>query len=131
MALETRKGDDLTGLVHHTDRGVQYTSKKYRKALAEHNITGSMSRKGNPYDNPFAESFFKTLKYEWLYRHETETYLDVCSLVKEFIQEYNCERLHSSIGYRSPDEYELLPMIKQSDNIAQATSHPKIEEKNI
>lgn len=115
MALETRKGDDLSGLVHHTDRGVQYTSKEYVKTLADQGIIGSMSRKGNPYDNAFAETFFKTLKYEWLYRHELETFLDVFSLVKDFIQSYNSERLHSSIGYRPPNEFEQFCVSKQRD----------------
>ena len=104
MALNTRKGESLDDLVHHTDRGVQYSSKEYREALADHNIVGSMSRKGNPYDNSFAESLFKTLKNEWLDRHEPESYSDVWRMVNVFFKKYNRERMDSSIGYQQPDE---------------------------
>ena len=74
--------------------------------LAENNIIGSMSRKGNPYDNAIAESFFKTFKYESLYRSEQESLSNVYNLVRNFIKGYNTERLHSSIGYRPPEELE-------------------------
>lgn len=106
MAVNSRKGTSLDGLIHHTDRGVQYASNEYTKALAENNILGSMSRKGNPYDNAIAESFFKTFKYESLYRSEQESFSDVYKLVRNFILDYNTARLHSSIGYRPPQELE-------------------------
>lgn len=106
MALTSRDGVSLEGLIHHTDQGVQYASNEYTKMLAKNNITGSMSRKGNPYDNAIAESFFKTFKHESLYRSEQESFGDVHNLVRNFIKNYNTERLHSSIGYRPPEELE-------------------------
>jgi len=106
MALENRKDANLSGLTHHSDRGVQYASQEYTQLLAEHAIRGSMSRKGNPYDNAFAESFFKTFKYEGLYRSEQQSFSDIYNLAKAFIEDYNRERLHSSIGYIPPDAFE-------------------------
>ncbi len=107
MALSARQGVPLDGLIHHTDQGVQYASNEYTKVLAENNIVGSMSRKGNPYDNAIAESFFKTFKHESLYRSEQNSFSDVYNLVRNFIKDYNTERLHSSIGYMPPAEFEL------------------------
>jgi len=105
-ALETR-ACRLDGLVHHSDQGVQYASREYVECLAEHGIRVSMSRRGNPYDNAFAESFMKTLKYEEVYLNEYQTFKDALENIERFIDEvYNQKRLHSSIGYRSPIEYE-------------------------
>lgn len=105
MATKTR-GISLEGLVHHTDRGSQYASSEYKQALANSKIKGSMSRKGNPYDNGFAESLFKTLKYESIYRCEQTSFSDTQELIKRTIDDYNRSRLHSSIGYRPPAEFE-------------------------
>ena len=106
-ALETRRTTSLTGLVHHSDQGVQYASHEYVKCLLEHGIQVSMSRKGNPYDNAFAESFMKTLKYEEVYLNEYETFKDALKNIERFIEEvYNQKRLHSSIGYIPPVEFE-------------------------
>ena len=97
------------GLVHHSDRGVQYTSRMYRDRLAQHGIRGSMSRRGNPYDNAMMESFMKTLKYEEIYPREYTTVEDVVRHLPQFIEEqYNRQRLHSSLGYRPPEEFEML-----------------------
>lgn len=97
------------GLVHHSDRGVQYASKEYTDLLKEYNIAISMSRTGNPYDNAYAESFIKTLKYEEVYLSEYESLADVRASIEYFIEEvYNQKRLHSSIGYLPPAEFELL-----------------------
>ncbi len=105
-ALETR-GPGLEGLVHHSDQGVQYASREYVECLKEHGIRVSMSRRGNPYDNAYAESFMKTLKYEEVYLNEYETYREALENIERFIDEvYNQKRLHSSIGYKSPIEYE-------------------------
>lgn len=105
-ALKTRRAD-LGGLVHHSDQGVQYASREYVECLLEHGIRVSMSRRGNPYDNAFAESFMKTLKYEEVYLNEYQTFKDAQENIERFIDEvYNQKRLHSSIGYRSPIEYE-------------------------
>lgn len=106
-ALKTREMDDLAGLVHHSDQGVQYASREYVECLQEHDILVSMSRRGNPYDNAFAESFMKTLKYEEVYLKEYDTFKEAWENIDHFIdQVYNQKRLHSGIGYRSPVEFE-------------------------
>jgi transposase InsO family protein len=106
-ALKTRRQDELKGLVHHSDQGVQYACHEYVECLQEHGIQVSMSRRGNPYDNAFAESFMKTLKYEEVYLNEYETYEDAMNNIERFIEQvYNQKRLHSSIGYKSPVEFE-------------------------
>ena len=104
----------VPGLVHHSDRGVQYASKDYVELLTEHGILISMSRPGNPYDNAQAESFIKTLKYEEVYRTEHLDFADAGRGLGKFIESvYNEKRLHSAFGYLSPAEFErqqlLLP----------------------
>ncbi len=95
------------GLVHHSDRGVQYASIEYMQVLEEHRIVPSMSRPANPYDNASCESFMKTLKREEIYANE---YRDIEHLrinLELFIQQYyNRHRLHSALGYRPPEEFE-------------------------
>lgn len=106
-AFRTRKGDNLKGLIHHSDQGVQYASKEYVDCLKRNEIRISMSRKGNPYDNAFAESFIKTLKCEEVYLNEYGTFNDAFMNIDRFIEEvYNSKRLHSSIGYKSPISFE-------------------------
>jgi len=106
MAIATRKTDNL---IHHSDQGIQYTCKDYIKILEDNGIRISMSGKGNPYDNAFAESFFKTLKQEEVYLWQYETFSDVVERIPYFIEDvYNRKRLHSSLGYRPPEEYERL-----------------------
>lgn len=95
------------GLVHHSDRGVQYACADYRELLAQHGIRGSMSRSGNPYDNAMAESFIKTLKYEEVYRNHYRDMAEAQAAIAEFIEEvYNQKRLHSALDYRSPAAFE-------------------------
>ena len=97
------------GIIHHSDRGVQYASHDYVDTLLQHGFRISMSRKGNPYDNATAESFFKTLKSEEVYLWEYRTMDDVQNRLPFFIEEvYNRKRLHSSLGYRPPVEFEEL-----------------------
>ncbi len=104
MALETRLA---RGCIHHSDRGVQYASARYVALLRQHGLEISMSAKGNPYDNAFMESFYKTLKYEEVHLWNYETYEDVIERLPFFLEEvYNRKRLHSSIGYVPPVEFE-------------------------
>jgi hypothetical protein len=97
------------GLVHHSDRGVQYASGDYVRMLRKHQLIPSMSRPANPYDNASCESFIKTLKREEIYANQ---YLDLDHLranIQEFIEQYyNRYRLHSALGYRSPEEFEQM-----------------------
>lgn len=95
------------GLVHHSDRGVQYASEAYTNLLQDHEIRISMSRKGNPYDNAQAESFIKTLKYEEVYLFEYENMAEARARLDYFLEEvYNEKRLHSALGYLPPAEFE-------------------------
>jgi putative transposase len=105
MALDRRKPS--AGLVHHSDRGVQYASADYTGLLKANDISISMSRSGNPYDNARCESFMKTLKYEEVYRTEYRDLADARAQIGEFIEKvYNQKRLHSALGYLAPAEFE-------------------------
>ena len=105
MAVTKRK--PLPGLVHHSDRGVQYASIAYTDLLKAHAIQISMSRRGNPYDNGACESFMKTLKYEEVYRNEYRDLKDAHESISEFLESvYNHQRLHSALGYVPPVEFE-------------------------
>ncbi len=95
------------GLVHHSDRGVQYASADYVQLLQKHQMIPSMSRPANPYDNASCESFLKTLKREEIYAHDYQDLEDLRTNLATFIdQYYNRRRLHSALGYRSPEEFE-------------------------
>jgi len=95
------------GLVHHSDRGVQYASQRYTDLLKTNGIQISMSRRGNPYDNAFAESFIKTLKYEEVYLNDYESFAEAYASIEQFLEDvYNHKRLHSALGYRPPAEFE-------------------------
>ena len=97
------------GLIHHSDRGVQYCSKDYVQTLARQQIRGSMARKGNPYDNALAERFWKTLKYEQVYRDEYRSLEQARGNIARFIERiYNERRLHSALGYLPPAEFEAV-----------------------
>jgi putative transposase len=102
------------GLVHHSDRGMQYASQEYVALLEQHGIESSMSRPGNPYDNAKCESFIKTLKQEEIYTRQYRDRADLELHIAEFLEEYyNRRRLHSALGYRSPESFErsLLPQM--------------------
>jgi putative transposase len=95
------------GLVHHSDRGVQYASHDYTGMLKQHHAIISMSRKGNPYDNAACESFMKTLKYEEVYRNDYRDFSEARAHIGEFLERvYNRKRLHSALGYLPPAEFE-------------------------
>ena len=105
MAIARRKPQ--RGLVHHSDRGVQYASQEYTERLEQHGMLPSMSRAGNPYDNAMCESFMKTLKQEEIYCHRYRGLEDLSAHMEEFIEQYyNRERLHSALGYTSPAQFE-------------------------
>jgi transposase InsO family protein len=105
QAIATRQ--PRPGLVHHSDRGLQYASRDYTELLAAHGMTASMSRPANPYDNAHCESFIKTLKQEEIYANPYRDLEQLRGQVAEFLdQYYNRARLHSALGYRTPEEYE-------------------------
>jgi putative transposase len=113
MALDAR--EVRRGLIHHSDRGVQYASRAYTGTLSAHGIAISMSRSGNPYDNAKAESFIKTLKYEEVYLSEYLDIDDARESIGHFIEQvYNSKRLHSALGYLPPAEFEQLNNHKET-----------------
>jgi putative transposase len=107
-ALESRRPPP--GLIHHSDRGVQYASRRDRERLAAAGVRGSLSRTGNPYHNAQVESFIKTLKHAEVYLHECATVQDAIDRLPHCLEEvYNRKRLPPALGYRPPEESEALP----------------------
>jgi putative transposase len=115
MALKRRQPS--AGVIHHSDRGVQYAAHEYIDVLRTNHFRISMSRKGNPYDNAAAESFMKTLKTEEVYLWEYQKMEDVQRRLPFFIDDvYNQKRLHASLGYRPPVEYEAM-LVPETPNL--------------
>jgi len=109
LRMALRERNPRAGLIHHSDQGVQYACTQYVKELKEHEVAISMSAKGNPYDNAYAESFFKTLKNEEVHLWEYESFTDVVERIPEFIEKvYNRKRVHSGIQYLPPEEFEAI-----------------------
>ena len=107
LDMAVRKRRPAMGLLHHSDRGCQYTSAEYRHVLAQLGVTVSMSRKGNCWDNAVAESFFATIKTELFYRRSWATMDELRSALFEYIEVfYNRRRLHSSLDYKTPNQAE-------------------------
>ena len=107
LQMALRERNPPPGLVHHSDRGVQYACCDYTDLLRQHQAQISMSRKGNPYDNAACESFMKTLKYDEVYRNEYLDFDAARSSISEFLERtYNERRLHSALGYRAPVDFE-------------------------
>jgi len=101
------KRQPAPGLVHHCDRGVQYASEEYVAMLEKRGMIPRMSRPANPYDNASCESFIKTLKREEIYANEYDDLEHLLANLEQFIEQYyNRQRLHSALGYSSPEEYE-------------------------
>jgi putative transposase len=115
MALIQRQ--PAAGLVHHSDRGSEYTSKSYQKMLQDHGIQVSMSKKGDCYDNAVIESFWGTLKEECLGRNTYHTRKEAKTAVFDYIETfYNRKRKHSFLGYLSPDRYEKQVKEREEKN---------------
>jgi putative transposase len=116
QAIAVRK--PAAGVVHHSDRGVQYASAEYVAVLEKHGMIPSMSRPANPYDNASCESFMKTLKREEIYANQYNDVVQLRTHIEEFIdQYYNRQRLHSALGYLSPEEFEQ--QTKHADSMTQ------------
>ena len=117
--------EPVTGLVHHSDRGVQYASAEYVAVLEKHGMIPSMSRPANPYDNASCESFLKTLKREEIYANQYSHLEHLRSNIEEFIERYyHRQRLHCALGYCSPEEFEQ--QTQHSDSMTQFRS-PSVE----
>jgi len=122
MAIEKRR--PRPGAIHHSDRGVQYLCKDYVGLLHKNNFHISCSRKGNPYDNAFAESFFKTLKSNEVDLQTYRDIWDVTDRVPEFLDDiYNERRVHSKLDYLSPNEFEVL----NEENKKKGKSRPVVK----
>ena len=104
MAIGQRRPP--AGLIHHSDRGSQYASKQYRRLLTQHGIVQSMSRRGNCYDNAYAESFIGTLKIELIHRYAWPTRRGAADAILNWFGYYNSRRGHSALSYLSPIEFE-------------------------
>jgi putative transposase len=99
------------GVVHHSDQGIQYASAHYQAVMEAHHMVPSMSRPANPYDNAVCESFMKTLKQEEIYCNQYRDFEDLSAHLEEFIGTYyNRLRLHSALGYQTPEEFEQAAM---------------------
>ena len=122
------------GLVHHSDRGVQYACQDYARVLQEHRMIPSMSRPANPYDNASCESFLKTLKREEIYANDYRDLEHLLGNIEVFIEQYyNRCRLHSALGYRPPEEFEqeVSPAINSAGATMSFFRHGEIYQSDV
>ncbi len=123
QALENALTKNPVPDIHHSDQGVQYCCLEYVKKLKEKSVQISMSDKGNPYQNSITESFFKTLKYNEIYLNEYDSFEEAQSNIKHFIETvYHKKRLHSSLGYLPPEEFEENYLNQQKEQILENLS---------
>ncbi len=108
LAMALNRRQPKKGCVFHSDQGIEYAAHDYRKALEHAGLTRSMSRKGTPQDNAKVESFFHSMKGEVIHRRPIENHIEGVTRIIEYLDFYNRERLHSSLGYQSPENYEKL-----------------------
>ncbi len=114
------------GMIHHSDRGIQYASSDYTELLEHGEIQISMSRRGNPYDNARAERFMRTLKEEEVYGADYRDLEEARSRIGEFLEQtYNRQRLHSALRYLTPEEFEQASIAKESDGADGSGGKPK------
>jgi transposase InsO family protein len=107
LQMALRRRNPINALIHHSDRGVQYASAQYRQTLTDHGLIASMSRRGNCYDNATMEAFWSSLKNELIHRHHFATRSEAKTAIFDYIEcFYNRFRRHSSLGYKSPLDYE-------------------------
>ena len=124
LNMAIAKRNPKPGVIHHSDRGVQYLCKEYVGLLHKHGFHISCSRKGNPYDNAFAESFFKTLKSNEVDLQTYRDIWDVTDRVPEFLEDiYNERRVHSKLDYVSPNEFE----VENEENKKKGKSRPVVK----
>ena len=108
LRMAVRHRSPPPGLLHHSDRGSQYASNDYQQMLADHQMVCSMSRKGNCWDNAVMESFYRSLKTELIYHEDFHSRIEARKAIFEYIEVYyNRIRRHATLGYLSPDAYEL------------------------
>ena len=117
--MAVRNRPPLPGMIFHSDRGSQYAARAFRDQLHKHQVRQSMSRKGDCWDNAVAESFFKTLKVEMVYQTQFSSVLEARMAIFDFIEIwYNRQRIHSSIGYRTPLEMQQHLQFLFNRNVA-------------
>jgi putative transposase len=117
LDMAIRRRNPKIGVIHHSDRGSQYLCEEYTDKLRAHGFHISCSKKGDPYDNAWTESYMKTLKYDEIYMFNYETYLDVVENAPDFIEEvYNKKRPHSALNYLTPKEFENKIKVEYEDN---------------
>jgi putative transposase len=125
------------GVVHHSDRGIQYACSDYVAELKANQMVASMSRPANPYDNAVCESFMKTLKQEEIHCHQYRNFQELSEHLEEFIENYyNRLRLHSALGYRTPEEFERDAAVARTSDRTQDAAvmkyfTPKVQEKSM
>jgi transposase InsO family protein len=125
MALITRQPQ--AGLIVHTDRGVQYTSEEYLALLSKYHVTASMSGRGNCYDNAVMERFFLNLKMERVWQMHYANHLEANKDINDYIVAfYNQKRLHSSLGYLSPNQFELIEIKSRKNEFQQDNGNNEV-----